>query len=205
MFRFSLEDIINRDTIRNESTNVNRLPNIFYQQQAEKQAYLRQQIAQQAANEASQNQVKVYNVQKGDNLWNIARANNISLDELKSLNPQLKSDVIHVGDKLKLAPEYETKLVNLKQEQAQEDIWNRNNLDAIQHAQHDGNYVIKGRQFKGANNSNIDAYDALLYKWNGRNNQLTNHLATPEDNNYIRNVKSYFNNFEYYEQRKYRK
>lgn len=67
------------------------------------------------------------------------------------------------------------------------------------------NTEVKGRNFKGQNNKNIDAYDALLYKWNGRNNQLTNHLATPRDNNYIRNVKSYLNNFDYYEERKYRK
>ena len=52
---------------------------------------------------------------------------------------------------------------------------------------------------------NIDTYDALLYKWNGRNNQLTKHLATTRDNSYIRNVKSYLNNFDYYEERKYRK
>lgn len=67
------------------------------------------------------------------------------------------------------------------------------------------NTEVKGRNFKGQNNKNIDVYDALLYKWNGRNNQLTNHLATPRNNYYIRNVKSYLNNFDYYEERKYRK
>ena len=211
MFRYSLEDSLNRFVTPNESTRVNTLPNIYYKQQADKQAYIRQQIAQQVANKVSQNSAKLYNVQKGDNLWNIARANGISLDELKSLNPQLKSDIIHAGDTLKLTPEYETKLVNLRNEQAQEDIYNRNNITAIQHAYHDGNYVIVDKKnnnlsnFKGQNNKNIDAYDALLYKWNGRNNQLTNHLATPRDNNYIRNVKSYLNNFDYYEERKYRK
>lgn len=46
---------------------------------------------------------------------------------------------------------------------------------------------------------------ALNYIFNGRNNQLTKHLATPRDNSYIRNVKSYLNNFDYYEERKYRK
>ena len=211
MFRYSLEDSLNRFVTPNESTRVNTLPNIYYKQQADKQAYIRQQIAQQVANKVSQNSAKLYNVQKGDNLWNIARANGISLDELKSLNPQLKSDIIHAGDTLQLTPEYETKLVNLRNEQAQEDIYNRNNITAIQHAYHDGNYVIVDKKnnnlsnFKGQNNKNIDAYDALLYKWNGRNNQLTNHLATPRDNNYIRNVKSYLNNFDYYEERKYRK
>ena len=67
------------------------------------------------------------------------------------------------------------------------------------------NTEVKGRKFKGENNENIDIYDALLYKWNGRNNQLTKHLATPRANSYIRNVKSYLNNFDYYEERKYRK
>lgn len=161
MFRYSLEDSLNRFVAPNESTKVNTLPNIYYKQQADKQAYIRQQIAQQVANQISQNSAKLYNVQKGDNLWNIAKANGISLDELKSLNPQLKSDIIHAGDTLKLAPEYETKLVNLRNEQAQEDIWNRDNITAIQHAQHDGNYVIIDK--KNNNLSIFDKNNKLLY------------------------------------------
>lgn len=161
MFRYSLEDSLNRFVTPNESTRVNTLPNIYYKQQADKQAYIRQEIAQQVANKVSQNSAKLYNVQKGDNLWNIARANGISLDELKSLNPQLKSDIIHAGDTLKLTPEYETKLVNLRNEQAQEDIWNRNNITAIQHAQHDGNYVIVDK--KNNNLSIFDKNNKLLY------------------------------------------
>lgn len=158
MFRFNLEDIIGIPT---ESTRITRLPDVYYKQQSEKQVRLRQQRVQQVANEVNQNSAKIYIVQKGDNLWNIAKAHNISLDELKSLNTQLKGDVIHVGDKLKLTPEYETKLVNLRQEQAQEDIWNRDNLSAIQHAQHDGNYVIVDKK-----NNSINIFDKnnkLLY------------------------------------------
>lgn len=154
MFRYSLEDTFNKFVVPNESTRVNMLPDSFYKRQAEKQAYLRQQISQQVANEVSQNSAKLYNVQKGDNLWNIAKANNISLDELKALNPQLKSDIIHVGDTLKLTPEYETKLINLRNEQAQEDIWNKNNISAIKHAQHDGNYVIVDKK-----NNNLSIFD----------------------------------------------
>lgn len=86
MFRYSLEDSLNRFVAPNESTRVNTLPNIYYKQQVDKQV--------------SQNSAKLYNVQKGDNLWNIAKANGISLDELKSLNPQLKSDIIHAYDAL---------------------------------------------------------------------------------------------------------
>lgn len=161
MFRYSLEDTFNKFVVPNESTRVNMLPDSFYKRQAEKQAYLRQQISQQVANEVSQNSAKLYNVQKGDNLWNIAKANNISLDELKALNPQLKSDIIHVGDTLKLTPEYETKLINLRNEQAQEDIWNKNNISAIKHAQHDGNYVIVDK--KNNNLSIFDKNNKLLY------------------------------------------
>ena len=62
MFRYSLEDSLNRFVTPNESTRVNTLPNIYYKQQADKQAYIRQQIAQQVANKVSQNSAKLYNI-----------------------------------------------------------------------------------------------------------------------------------------------
>ena len=40
-----------------------------------------------------------YVVKKGDSLWSIARANGLTVDELKSLN-NLSSNVLHVGDTL---------------------------------------------------------------------------------------------------------
>ena len=40
-----------------------------------------------------------YVVKKGDSLWSIARANGLTVDELKSLN-NLSSNVLHVGDAL---------------------------------------------------------------------------------------------------------
>lgn len=40
-----------------------------------------------------------YIVKKGDSLWSIARANGLTVDELKSLN-NLSSNVLHVGDTL---------------------------------------------------------------------------------------------------------
>lgn len=42
-----------------------------------------------------------YTVKTGDTLWDIANANGMSVQELKTLNA-LKNDIIHAGDKLKL-------------------------------------------------------------------------------------------------------
>lgn len=63
------------------------------------------------------------------------------------------------------------------------------------------NTEIKGRKFKGVNNANINPYDALLYKYMGRNSELKNNTATPEINNYISNVKRYALDFEFIEPR----
>ncbi|MDR3295425.1 MAG: peptidoglycan DD-metalloendopeptidase family protein [Clostridiales Family XIII bacterium] len=49
---------------------------------------------------------KVYTVQAGDNPWNIARANNISLEELEQANPEMNPERINVGQQLNL---YEVK------------------------------------------------------------------------------------------------
>ena len=66
------------------------------------------------------------------------------------------------------------------------------------------NTEVKGRNFMGAQNARIDPYDALLYKYMGRNAELTNRTATPSQNNYINNVKNYAKNFEFLEERKVR-
>ena len=60
------------------------------------------------------------------------------------------------------------------------------------------NTEVRGRKFVGKNGQNIDPYDALLYKWMGRNNELNNHTATPLQNIYIQNVKKYTNNYNMY-------
>lgn len=60
------------------------------------------------------------------------------------------------------------------------------------------NTEVRGRKFVGKNGQNINSYDALLYKWMGRNNELNNHTATPLQNIYIQNVKKYANNYNMY-------
>lgn len=60
------------------------------------------------------------------------------------------------------------------------------------------NTEVLGRNFTGAEGVAIDPYDALLYKWMGRNSELSNHTATPELNNYINNVKRYQDDFGLY-------
>lgn len=57
------------------------------------------------------------------------------------------------------------------------------------------NNEVRGRHFKGANNSNVSPWDALLYKWMGRNEELRNRTATPQENIYIRNVHRYTKDF----------
>ncbi len=66
------------------------------------------------------------------------------------------------------------------------------------------NNEVKGRNFQGAQNTYVDPYDALLYKYMGRNAELVNKTATPQQNNYINNVKNYSKNFEFLEERKVR-
>ena len=106
-----------------------------------------------------------YTVVSGDNLWRIAKRQGLSLDTLRSMNPQIKGNLIRPGDKLNLdykPIEYETKKVNLKQEEANEAVWNQNNIDAIQHANHDSNYAIVDKK-----NRTLSVYDKnnnLLYQ-----------------------------------------
>lgn len=63
------------------------------------------------------------------------------------------------------------------------------------------NNEVKGRKFKGAENKDVNPYDALLYKYMGRNAELKNRTATPEKNNYISNVKKYSLEFGFLEPR----
>lgn len=46
--------------------------------------------------------IEQYTVKKGDTLWTIARDNNVSVDELREVNPQLNGDLLKIGQKLEL-------------------------------------------------------------------------------------------------------
>lgn len=67
------------------------------------------------------------------------------------------------------------------------------------------NNEVKGRTFKNNNDDVINPYDALMYKWNGHNEQLTRNTATPDKNTYIRNVRNNSRKFDMYETRYYNK
>lgn len=65
------------------------------------------------------------------------------------------------------------------------------------------NNEVKGRNFTNSSGVTINPYHALLYKWNGHGSRLTDGTATPENNEYIRNVNRYSRNFDLYETRTY--
>lgn len=46
--------------------------------------------------------VETYKVQKGDTLWDVALANNLSVSELKEANPQLKKETLSINQELNL-------------------------------------------------------------------------------------------------------
>lgn len=78
-------------------------------------------------------------------------------------------------------------------------------LATVARLAHIYNTEVRGRNFKMANGISIDPYQALLYKWNGKNNELVNKTATPDQNTYIRNVNNYSRNFDMFETREYNK
>lgn len=77
------------------------------------------------------------------------------------------------------------------------DSMNKSALATISRLAQIYNTEVRGRHFKGKDNKNVSPYDALLYKWMGRNQELRNKTATPEKNIYINNVKKYIRNFEF--------
>ena len=56
---------------------------------------------------------------------------------------------------------------------------------------------VLGKKFTGADGIEVSPLDALLYKYMGKNGELKNHTATPTLNEYIKNVNTYKNNFDY--------
>lgn len=104
---------------------------------------------------------RTYTVKAGDNLWNIAKSNNISLDELYRLNQTKKNNIIHPGDILRLEPDIITEEVNLREERQRERLLNLQDITAIQGYKHDGNYVVidkKNRQLTVYDKDNNPLY-----------------------------------------------
>lgn len=101
---------------------------------------------------------------------------------------QMKLDCYTDGDVLKLLDRYGITENNLKEGEnaaiatmiALASIYN-NELPSIK------------EQIK---NQNLSTNDAILYCWQGKKSIIRNGNATPEQNGYIRNVRSYMNNFE---------
>lgn len=56
---------------------------------------------------------------------------------------------------------------------------------------------VVGRGFKDNKGNDIDKFDALLYKWMDKGRLLNNGKASPDDNDYINNVKKYIGNFDF--------
>lgn len=56
---------------------------------------------------------------------------------------------------------------------------------------------VVGRGFKDNKGNDIDKFDALLYKRMGKGRLLNNGKASPDDNDYINNVKKYIGNFDF--------
>lgn len=101
-----------------------------------------------------QEQAPEYTVREGDNLWNIAKANNLTLGQLRALNPQQKGDTIHVGDKLKVGHAKKSEWVNVLAEQKKEEQWNKSNASAIFNFKHTGSFIVVDKA-----NTRLTVYD----------------------------------------------
>lgn len=145
--------------------------------------------------------IKTVTVKPGDNAYNIAKQNNISLKDLLAYNTDYKDiSKLHPGDIINLQRKpyntnlnqpnnnkyitssftnnqlpnpTKTQIIDLKQEQALEEEYNKSNISAIQHAQHSGNYII------------IDKANKLLTVFDKNNNPLysTSNISTGASGN----------------------
>lgn len=130
-----------------------------------------------------------HNVVAGDNLWNLAKQYNISFDDIQRYNPQIKDGVLHVGDKLRVAPQYREQVVDLRKEREREDVISYDNIAAIQNTPHNGNYVITDKK---NNELYIFSKDnQLLYKTSdistGESGNDYNTITYVDDNGNIKN------------------
>ena len=125
-------------------------------------------IPQQEIRQSEESKLGGYEVQAGDTLSKIASKNNISLNQLISLNPQIKNiNNISIGQKINLsnsAPKVERQKqwVNIDDLRSKEAEYNKTNLGAIQGATHDSNYVVidkKGKKLTVYNADNEVVYE----------------------------------------------
>lgn len=125
-------------------------------------------IPQQEIRQSEESKLGGYEVQAGDTLSKIASKNNISLNQLISLNPQIKDiNSISIGQKINLsnsAPKVERQKqwINIDDLRSKEAEYNKTNLGAIQGATHDSNYVVidkKGKKLTVYDSDNNVVYE----------------------------------------------
>lgn len=107
-----------------------------------------------------------YEVKRGDTFSKIARANNLTVDELKSLNPDISNiNFLQIGQSINLGQIHDTPISeetmkswkSLEEVRRKEAEYNRTNLGAIQGATHSSNYVVidkKGKKLTVYNSKN---------------------------------------------------
>ena len=104
-----------------------------------------------------------YIVKAGDSLWNIARTNNTTVNNLMQLNPNLKNNIIFPNQNLVIGKKQGVKAYNIRK-QWEADKKLNNNLSVIQSVKHDNNYIVIDKK-----NSLLNVFDKnnkLIYKTN---------------------------------------